>query len=107
MITKNGNVDYEGKQISNFTLPKTITGTGTTGAQTINKLSGSVNFAIAASSLVVTNSLVTVNSVIIATIMTNDLTMQSVSATPSNGSFILNTQTPPTAETKVGFLVIN
>ena len=37
-------------------LGKTITAAGTTGAQTINKPMGSVNFATAAASLVVTNS---------------------------------------------------
>ena len=54
---------------------KVVTPTGTTGAQTINKTCGSVNFAAAATSLVVTNSLVTANSVIICTVGTDDTTL--------------------------------
>jgi len=44
----------------------TVTAGGTTGAQTINKSAGSVNFGVGASSLVVTNSTVTADSIIIA-----------------------------------------
>jgi hypothetical protein len=86
---------------------KTITAAGTTGAQTINKTVGSVNFAAAASSLVVTNSLVTANSVILATVATNDTTMKSVQAVAAAGSFTLYANAAATAETRVNFLVIN
>ena len=61
----------------NFLADKTVTPAGTNGAQTINKTAGSVNFAASATSLVVTNSLVTINSLIIATVATNDSTMKS------------------------------
>lgn len=80
---------------------------GTTGAQTINKVSGSVNFAAAASSLVVTNSRVTTASIIICTVMTNDTTLKSVQAVAANGSFTLFGNAAAAAETKVAFLVIN
>ena len=53
--------------LDSLAIDKTITAAATTGAQTINKAAGSVNFAAAASSLVVTNSLVNTKSVIIAT----------------------------------------
>ena len=86
---------------------KTITSTGTTGAQTINKTAGSVNFAAAASSLVVTNSLVSTTSVIIATVATNDTTMKSVSAVAAAGSFTLYANAAATAETRVNFIIIN
>lgn len=88
-------------------VPKTITAAGTTGAQTINKTAGSVNFAAAATSLVVTNSFVTANSVIIATVGTNDTTMKSVAAVANSGSFTLYANAAPTAETRVNFMVVN
>jgi len=90
-----------------FLTDKTITASGTTGAQTINKIAGSVNFAAAATSLVVTNSLVTANSVIIATVGTNDATMTSVQVVAGAGSFTIHTNAAATAETRVDFLVIN
>jgi HAMP domain-containing protein len=100
---------FDMSSVSAMTLvvPKTVTGGGTTGAQTINKISGTVNFAAAAASLVVTNSTVTANSIVLATIRTNDATMTSVQAVPAAGSFTLYPNAVPTAETSVGFLVIN
>lgn len=88
-------------------LGKTVTAGGTTGAQTINKACGSVNFAASASSLVVTNSLVSTSSVVMATVATNDATMTSVQAVAGSGSFTLYPDTAPTSETRVNFLVIN
>lgn len=88
-------------------LDKTITAAGTTGAQTLNKTVGSVNFAAAASSLVVTNSRVTTSSVIVATVATNDATMKSVIAVAAAGSFTLTANAAATAETRVNFIVIN
>lgn len=86
---------------------KTVTAGGTTGAQTINKPSGSVNFAAAATSLVVTNSLVTTSSIIVATVATNDSTMKSVIAVAAAGSFTLFANAAATAETRVNFHVLN
>ena len=85
----------------------TNTAGGTTGAQTINKPSGTVNFAAAATSIVVTNSLCTTSSIIIATVRTNDTTMKSVAAVPGSGSFTLYADAAATAETSVGWLIIN
>ena len=96
-ITANGDIQ----------LQKTVTAGGTTGAQTINKPIGSVNFAAAATSLVVTNSLVTANSIIVATVATNDATMQSVNVVAGSGSFTINANAAATAETRVNFLVLN
>lgn len=84
----------------------TITAGGTAGAQTINKRAGSVNFAASASSLVVTNSLVTADSVIVATIATNDANMNSVKAVPASGSFTLYADNQPAAETRVNWAVV-
>lgn len=88
-------------------MPKTITAGGTTGAQTINKPQGSVNFAASAASLVVTNSLVTTSSVIVASVATNDATMKDVQAVAGSGSFTLYPNAVPTAETRVNFIVFN
>lgn len=87
--------------------PSTMTAAGTTGAQTINKPSGRVNFAASVTSLVVTNSLVTTSSIVIAQVMTNDSTMKSCQVVTASGSFTLYANAAATAETKVAFLVIN
>jgi len=91
----------------NPSFPKTITAAATTGAQTIDKASGSVNFAAAATSLVVTNSLCTTSSVINCTIATNDATAANVKAVAAAGSFTIYLGIAPTAETRVNFLITN
>lgn len=83
----------------------TFTAAGTTGNQTINKPEGSVNFAAGASSITVTNNMVTANSVIQCTIMTNDATAQLKNVVPASGSFVINLSAAATAETKVGFFL--
>lgn len=92
---------------NNVVLGKTVTAGGTTGAQTINKPCGTVNFAAAAASLVVTNSVVATSSIIVCTVGTNDATMKSVQAVAGSGSFTIYPNANPTAETRVNFLVIN
>lgn len=87
--------------------PATNTTAGTTGAQTINKVSGTVNFAAGASSLVVTNSLVTANSLVFCTVRTNDSTAVIKNVVPTSGSFTIRLSATATAETSVGFFVIN
>ncbi|TXH43078.1 MAG: hypothetical protein E6Q97_34675 [Desulfurellales bacterium] len=101
--------DFRALEITdgNVVLPKTITAGGTTGAQTINKVTGSVNFAAAATSLVVTNAYVTANSNIQCTIATNDATAANVKAVAGAGSFTIYLGTAPTAETRVNFTVTN
>lgn len=88
-------------------LDKTITAAGTTGAQTINKNAGSVNFAAAATSLVVTNDRVTANSIIQCTVAANDNTLKSVACVPGSGSFTMYGNAAANAETRVNFLVVN
>jgi hypothetical protein len=104
------NLTYDGSIFTakaNIVVNKTITAAGTTGAQTINLTSGSVNFAALATSLVVTNSLVTTSSIILATVASNDSTMKSVQAVAAAGSFTLYANAAATAETRVNFLVLN
>ena len=88
-------------------LPKTITAPGTTGARTINQTSGRVNFAAAATSLVVTNSLCFATSMICCTIATNDVTANGIRVVAGAGSFTIFLLTAPTTETAVNFLLTN
>lgn len=97
------NLDTTGK----FSLLATNTAGGTTGAQTINKPSGTVNFAAAATSLVVTNSLCTTSSIVFAVVRTNDTTATIKNVVPGSGSFTINLGAAATAETSVGFFIIN
>lgn len=90
-----------------LSVDKTITNAGTTGNRTINTISGTVNFAAGATSLTVTNSLVTANSIVFAVLMTNDATAVLKCCTVGSGGFTIRMTAAPTAETKVGFLVIN
>lgn len=87
-------------------LSKTITTPGTTGAQTINKNMGRVNFAAAATSLVVTDSLVTANSIITAIAASNDTTGRVTAVVAGSGSFTIYS-IAPTAEMAVNFVVLN
>lgn len=85
----------------------TNTAGGTTGAQTINKTSGTVNFAAAASTLVVTNSLVSATSIVLCVVRTADATATIKSVVPTAGSFTITLGAAATAETSVGFMVTN
>ncbi len=88
-------------------VDQTITAGGTTGNQTINKAHGTVNFAAAASTLTVTNNLVTTSSSIYWTVRTNDSTCTVKNIVPSAGSFVITMSAACNAETSVGFHVIN
>ena len=96
-------IDNDGK----ITYRATNTAAGTTGAQTINRPSGTVNFGIGDSSLVVTNSLCTTASIVFATVRTNDSTAYIKNVVPGSGSFTINLGAAATAETSVGFFIIN
>ena len=90
-----------------ISLTKTITPAGTTGAQTVNKTSGSVNFSAGTTSLVVANSFALSTSVVQCTVATNDLTMKSVQCVAGSGSLTIFGGAAPTAETRVNFTVTN
>lgn len=94
-------------KVRSYLVDATNTAPGTTGAQTINKSAGTVNFAAAATSLVVTNSLVTASSLVFCTIRTNDATAVIKNVVPAAGSFTINLNAAATAETSVGFIVHN
>jgi hypothetical protein len=108
VITGVGLTAYGGLLITNgpLVLDKTITAAGTTAVQIINQSAGSVNLAAAAVSLVVSNSLVTADSVVICTVGSNDTTMKSASAVAAAGFFTLRGNANPTAETRVNWMVV-
>lgn len=101
--------DYRALEITagKIFYASTNTAGGTTGAQTINKISGTVNFAAAATTLVVTNNLVTAASIIFCVVRTNDTTATIKNVVPAAGSFTITLGAAATAETSVGFMVIN
>lgn len=85
----------------------TNTAGGTTGNQTINKAAGTVNFAAGATSLTVTSSQVTTASLIFCEVRTNDTTAIIKNVVPGSGSFVITLNAAATAETSVGFFVVN
>ncbi len=84
----------------------TLTPGGTNGAQTINKLAGSVNTTT--QSIVVTNNLVKIaDTIVMPVIMTDDTTANAIdSCVVANGSFTIKLNAAPAAATKVGFYII-
>ena len=87
-------------------VPSTVTAAATTGNRTIDKISGTVNIAAGDSTVTVTNSKVSTSSLIIPVIRTNDVAARIKNVVPGSGSFVIRT-TPVTAETSIGFIVIN
>lgn len=90
-ITINTRISVEG----------TITGAGTTGNQTINKPSGTVRFAAAATSLTVTNSLCTTSDRVLACVCTNDATAYVKNVVTTTGAFTIVLGAAATGETEV------
>ncbi len=91
---------------ADFQVTKTITTPGTTGNQTINKLAGRVNIAAGGTTVTVTNSFVTANSIVLAVPATADATARVTNVVPGTGSFVINT-VAVTGETAFNFMVIN
>lgn len=92
---------------SKQTFATTNTAGGTTGNQTINKPSFSVNFASETSSLTVTNSFISANSYVLCTVQTNDASAVLKNAVPSSGSVTIRLRSDATGETRVACLVVN
>lgn len=93
--------------VGKMTFPYTIVATGTTGAQTINKPSGSVNFAAGATSIVVTNSLCLTTSEVLLQVQGGDATATTARVSIGAGSFTITLNAAATAETRVSFFVFN
>lgn len=88
-------------------VDSTITAAATTGNQTINKPAGTVNVAAAGTTITVTNSLVTASSIISVLARTNDATCAVKNYVPAAGSFVINMTAGCTAETSVGFMILD
>jgi hypothetical protein len=80
---------------------------GTTGSRTVNKPAGKNAFAAAATTITITNSCVTADSIILPVLQTNDTTAKSVIAVPTAGSFDLILNAAATGTTVVGWVVFN
>jgi len=93
--------------VGEIVLDRTLTPEGTVGAQTINKIAGTVRMAAAESSVVVTNSFVNENSGVFVVIRTNDATGIFKNAVPADGSFTIRTTAAVTAETEFYWWVVN
>lgn len=101
--TERFGVDTAGKTYQDTT----ITAAGTTGNQTINKPTGTVNIAAAGTTVTVTNSLCSTSSIVFAVLRTNDTTAYIKNVVPGSGSFVINLGAAATAEVSIGFQVIN
>lgn len=87
-------------------LDTTLVTVGTTNVQTINKGSGRINIQAGQGSIVVSNSLVTATSYVIAQNQTADATGRVTAVVPAAGYFTIHTETN-TTEAAVAFIVIN
>lgn len=91
-----------------FLWPATITPVGTVGSQTINKISGVINFPASTGMVTVTNSLVGTGSMVFAVIRSSDATAGGIkSVIPSSGAFNISLTSSTTAATSVGFFVVS
>lgn len=89
------------------TFDATITPALTTGNQTINKPSGTVNIAAWGTTVTVTNSLCTTSSLVYVNLRTNDTTATIKNVVPGSGSFVITLTAAATAEVSIWFLVVN
>lgn len=112
-LSPNTNLEFidpltEALRALNITLEGTITPIGTTGNRTINAPAGTVNIAAGQSSVVVTNNLVTANSLVFTVIRTADASLNYIdNVVPGAGSFTITGNANATGTVSVGFLVIN
>lgn len=94
-------VNYASKFTVNFS------NAGATGNVTLNVPMGYVQMAAGASSLTLTNSLISTTSHIFCTVQTNDATAKSALAVPGAGSAVIATNANATATTRIAFWVFN
>lgn len=103
-----GDAIFDLTGVGTFSVLRTITPGGTTGDQTINRPAGTVNLAGAAAAITITNNTVSATSLVFTTVRTADATCTFVkSAVPAAGSVVITMNAACTAETSIGFLVLN
>lgn len=94
--------------VNSYTLQRTITSAGTTGNADINKPAGTLNAAALATDIALTNSLITEDSVILYTLRTLDASCTRIdNVTQTSGNVVFTFNAACTAETSIGFLVLN
>lgn len=91
---------------TNLLIDKTITPSNVIGPVTINKPAGSVNLGAGQSTLVVTNSLVSANSLVFLTIQDLDIDLKAVVNEPTAGSFTIYADQAAASNVQIGFLVV-
>lgn len=97
-----------GLSITGQITAETVDASGTPGAAVINAPTGTVAIAIGADNVVVTNNLVTANSIVIPVLQFVDATLtQILSCVPGPGSFTITGNAVATAATRISFIVIN
>lgn len=95
------------QRVGSFTAVGTDS-SGTPGAATINTLAGKAAFAAAASTVTITSSLVTANSIVLAVLQQADSTLTDIiRVVPAAGSFVVTGNAAATAATAFSFVVIN
>jgi hypothetical protein len=99
-----GNGSNGGNGFKSVTLSRGTT--ATVGDVTMNKSMGRVNIAAAATAITVTNSRVAATSTVLAFVTTNDATAKIKNVVPAAGSFTINMEAAPTAQTTIDFVVI-
>lgn len=88
--------------------PFTYTAGGTNGNQTINKPTGSLNIAATGTTVTLTNSLITANSIVFPVLMTADTTATSIaSSVVTAGQCVITLNAACTSAVKIGFQVTN
>lgn len=103
--TLTGNLSVAGTSTFNGRILPDYTDSATVGAVTVNKPSGRVNVANAATTLVVTNNFCTANSHVFVTAAANDTTGRVNAVVRAAGSFTIHCDAP-SANMPVDFLVI-
>jgi hypothetical protein len=91
--------------ISTLTFNKV--NTATIGAVTINAPTGRVNIAAGQTTIVVTNNLCNLNSLIFPSIATNDATALIKNVISAAGSFTIRLNAAATANTAINFFMTN
>lgn len=93
-------------KIRQLVVDGTITAAGQTGPKTINKGSGSIRIAAAGTTVTLTNSLITANTIVQATLATVDTTAKSVVAVPGAGSAAFTLGAAATGEVEIRWSLV-
>ncbi len=94
--------------VTNLRITNYIDDSATAGNRTVNRASGKNSFAIGASTVTITNSLVTANSRVNCCLEFIDGTLtQILTCIPGAGSFVVTANANAAAATKFSWTVIN